>query len=137
MPDDACAPTRTTVVGVSAFPCSDDVLPDTETIVSLPEAADILGIPVTSVHQLLRDHQILAIRRDGVAGIPSRFFDSEDEIVRMLPGVITVMRDAKYTDEDILGWLYTDDPSLPGRPVDALHGQLAREVVRRAHAEPF
>ncbi|MFC8385052.1 Rv2175c family DNA-binding protein [Nocardia sp. NPDC056952] len=122
---------------MSAFPCSDDVLPDTETIVSLPEAADILGIPVTSVHQLLRDHQILAIRRDGVAGIPSRFFDSEDEIVRMLPGVITVMRDAKYTDEDILGWLYTDDPSLPGRPVDALHGQLAREVVRRAHAEPF
>ncbi|MFE5478160.1 Rv2175c family DNA-binding protein [Nocardia sp. NPDC056541] len=122
---------------MSAFPCSDDVLPDTETIVSLPEAADILGVPVTSVHQLLRDHQILAIRRHGVAGIPSRFFDSEDEIVRMLPGVITVMRDAKYTDEDILGWLYTDDPSLPGRPVDALHGQLAREVVRRAHAEPF
>ncbi|MFD6450481.1 MULTISPECIES: Rv2175c family DNA-binding protein [unclassified Nocardia] len=122
---------------MSAFPCSDDVLPDTETIVSLPEAADILGVPVTSVHQLLRDHQILAIRRHGVVGIPSRFFDSEDEIVRMLPGVITVMRDAKYTDEDILGWLYTDDPSLPGRPVDALHGQLAREVVRRAHAEPF
>lgn len=113
------------------------MLPDTETIVSLPEAADILGVPVTSVHQLLRDHQLLAIRRDGVAGIPSRFFDAEDEIVRMLPGVITVMRDAKYTDEDILGWLYTEDPSLPGRPVDALHGQLAREVVRRAHAEPF
>ncbi|MEU4651237.1 Rv2175c family DNA-binding protein [Nocardia fluminea] len=122
---------------MSAFPCSDDVLPDTETIVSLPEAADILGVPVTSVHQLLRDHQILAIRRNGVVGIPSRFFDSEDEIVRMLPGVITVMRDAKYTDEDILGWLYTEDSTLPGRPVDALHGQLAREVVRRAHAEPF
>ncbi|MFC9665260.1 Rv2175c family DNA-binding protein [Nocardia sp. NPDC127606] len=122
---------------MSAFPCSNDVLPDTETIVSLPEAAEILGVPVTSVHQLLRDHQILAVRRDGVVGIPSRFFDSEDEIVRMLPGVITVMRDAKYTDEDILGWLFADDPSLPGRPVDALHGQLAREVVRRAHAEPF
>lgn len=137
MPDDACASTRTTVVRVSAFPCSNDVLPDTETIVSLPEAADILGIPVTSVHQLLRDHQILAIRRNGIPGIPARFFDSEDEIVRMLPGVITVMRDGKYSNEDILEWLYTDDPSLPGRPVDALHGHLAREVVRRAHAEPF
>ncbi len=137
MPDDECAPTRTTVVGVSAFPCGDDVLPDTETIVSLPEAADILGVPVTSVHQLLRDHQILAIRRNGVPGIPARFFNSEDEIVRMLPGVITVMRDGKYSNEDILEWLYTDDPTLPGRPVDALHGHLAREVVRRAHAEPF
>ncbi len=122
---------------VSSFPCSDDVLPDTETVVSLPEAADILGIPVTSVHQLLRDHQVIAVRRKGIVGIPSSFFSVEDEVVRMLPGVITVMRDAKYSDEDILGWLYTDDPTLPGRPVDALHGQLAREVVRRAHAEPF
>ncbi|MFC6012002.1 Rv2175c family DNA-binding protein [Nocardia lasii] len=122
---------------MSAFPSSKDVLPDTETVISLPEAADLLGVPVTSVHQLLRDHQILAVRRGGVVSIPSRFFDAEDAIVRMLPGVITVMRDAKYTDEDILTWLFTDDSTLPGRPVDALHGQLAREVVRRAHAEPF
>ncbi|MFD3509403.1 Rv2175c family DNA-binding protein [Nocardia sp. NPDC058666] len=122
---------------MSAFPCSKDVLPDTETIVSLPEAADILGVPVTSVHQLLRDYQLLAVRRNGVVGVPARFFNAEDEIVRMLPGVITVMRDGKYSNEDILEWLYTDDPSLPGRPVDALHTQLAREVVRRAHAEPF
>ncbi|WP_336086024.1 Rv2175c family DNA-binding protein [Nocardia sp. SSK8] len=122
---------------MSAFPCSDDVLPDTETLVSLPEAAEILGIPVTAVHQLLRDHQLLAIRRKGVVGIPARFFDDNDEIVRMLPGLITVMRDGKYSDEEILRWIYTADDSLPGRPVDALHGPLAREVVRRAAAEPF
>ncbi|GEM33656.1 DNA-binding protein [Nocardia neocaledoniensis NBRC 108232] len=124
-------------VRVSAFPCSDDVLPDTETLLPLPEVAELLGIPVTAVHQLLRDHQILAVRRGGVAGIPARFFDDNDEVVRMLPGLITVMRDGKYTDEDILRWIFTEDDSLPGRPVDALHGPLAREVVRRAAAEPF
>lgn len=137
MPADGCAASRTTVVRVSAFPCSDDVLPDTETLVSLPEAADILGVPVTAVHQMLRDHQLIAVRRGGVVGIPSRFFDDNDEIVRMLPGLITVMRDGKYSDEDILRWIYTEDDSLPGRPVDALHGPLAREVIRRAAAEPF
>lgn len=125
------------MVPVSAFPCSADVLPDTETLLPLPEVAELLAIPVTAVHQLLRDHQLIAVRRDGVAAVPARFFDDNDEIVRMLPGLITVMRDGKYTDEEILRWIYTPDDSLPGRPVDALHGPLAREVVRRAAAEPF
>jgi hypothetical protein len=47
------------------------------------------------------------------------------------------MRDAKYTDEEILEWIFAADDTLPGRPIDALHGPLAREVLRRAAAEPF
>lgn len=128
---------RATVVRVSAFPCSDDVVPESVTLLPLPDVAEQLGIAVTRVHQMLRDHQLLAIRRGGIAGIPKDFFDSSGEVVRFLPGLITVMRDAKYADEEILVWVYTDDESLPGRPIDAIHGPLAREVVRRAAAEPF
>lgn len=47
------------------------------------------------------------------------------------------MRDSRYTNEEILEWIYTEDDSLPGRPIDALHGDLAREVIRRAAADPF
>ncbi|MEU6561892.1 Rv2175c family DNA-binding protein [Nocardia nova] len=122
---------------MSAFPCSDDVVPESVTLLPLPDVADQLGIAVTRVHQILRDHQLIAIRRDGIAGVPKDFFDSSGEIAKFLPGLITVMRDAKYTDEEILGWVYTDDETLPGRPIDALHGPLAREVIRRAAAEPF
>ncbi|RBO90216.1 hypothetical protein DFR74_106101 [Nocardia puris] len=122
---------------VSAFPCSEDVLPASVKLLSLPEVADRLGIVVTRVHQMLRDHQLLAVRRDGVAGVPEVFFDSTGAVVKPLPGLITVMRDSKYTDEEILEWIFTDDDSLPGKPVDALHGPLAREVVRRAAADPF
>nr|WP_221333416.1 Rv2175c family DNA-binding protein [Nocardia transvalensis] len=122
---------------VSAFPCSDDVVPESVTLLPLPDVAEQLGIPVTRVHQLLRDHQLLAVRREGIAGIPKDFFDSTGAVVKPLPGLITVMRDAKYTDEEILEWIYTEDDTLPGRPVDAIHGPLAREVVRRAAAEPF
>ncbi len=86
---------------------------------------------------MLRDHQLLAVRRDGVAGVPEIFFDEDGNVIRFLPGLITVMRDAKYTDEEILEWIFTDDDSLPGKPVEALHGPLAREVLRRASAEPF
>ncbi|WP_040795373.1 Rv2175c family DNA-binding protein [Nocardia higoensis] len=122
---------------MSSFPCSKDVLSDSVSLLSVPEVAERLGIVVTRVHQMLREHQLLAVRRDGVPGVPEIFFDASGQVVKMLPGLITVMRDAKYTDEEILEWIFTDDPSLPGKPVDALHGPLAREVVRRAAAEPF
>ena len=106
-------------------------------MIPLPEVADKLGLVVTRVHQMLRDHQLLAVRRDGVASVPERFFDATGAVVKPLPGLITVMKDAKYTDEEILVWIFTDDDSLPGKPVDALHGPLAREVLRRAAADPF
>ncbi|AXK85643.1 DNA-binding protein [Nocardia farcinica] len=122
---------------MSAFPCSEDVLPASVTLLPLPEVADRLGIVVTRVHQMLRDHQLIAVRRDGVAGVPEVFFDDSGAVVKSLPGLITVMKDAKYTDEEILEWIFTDDETLPGKPVEALHGPLAREVLRRAAAEPF
>ncbi|WP_026343138.1 Rv2175c family DNA-binding protein [Nocardia sp. BMG111209] len=122
---------------MSAFPCSDDVLPESAALLPLPDVADQLGLVVTRVHQMLRDHQLLAVRRDGVAGIPKDFFDSTGAVAKHLTGLITVMRDAKYTDREILEWIYTEDDSLPGRPIDAIHGPLAREVLRRAAAAPF
>lgn len=122
---------------MSTFPCSADVLPASVPLLSLPDVAKNLGVPVTRVHQMLRDNQLLAVRRDRVAGIPEIFFDETGAVLKFLPGLITVMRDAKYTDEEILEWIFTDDDSLPGKPVEALHGPLAREVLRRAAADPF
>lgn len=122
---------------VSAIPYAADVLPETVTLLPLPDVADRLGLVVTRVHQLLRDHHLLAVRRDGVIAVPADFFDDTGAVVKSLPGLITVMKDGKYTDEEILRWMYTEDDTLPGKPVDALHGPLAREVVRRAAAEPF
>lgn len=113
------------------------MLPESVTLLALPDVAEQLGMAVTRVHQMLRDHQIIAVRRGGIPGIPEDFFDSAGEITKHLTGLITVMRDAKYTDEEILEWIYLDDESLPGRPIDALHGPLAREVIRRAAADPF
>lgn len=124
------------VGGVSTVPHSDDVLPhDVETI-DLPEVSDRLGIAVTRVHDMLRDGSLLAVRREGVVSVPEVFFD-DDGVVRFLPGLVAVLRDGGYTDEQILRWLFTDDESLPGRPADAIRGHRAREVRRRAQAMAF
>ncbi|MEV6070899.1 Rv2175c family DNA-binding protein [Nocardia sp. NPDC052001] len=122
---------------MSAIPYSNDVLPESVTVLPLPDVAELLGESVTRVHQMLREHQLIAVRRDGVIAVPEEFFDSHGAIAKHLTGLITVMRDGKYTNEEILEWIYTEDPSLPGRPIDALHGDLAREVIRRAAADPF
>ena len=74
--------------------------------------------------------------RAGVVVVPAVFLD-DDEVVRFLPGLIAVLRDGGYRDEEILRWLFTEDDSLPGRPADALHGHRAREVMRRAQAMAF
>lgn len=121
---------------VSRVPHCDDVLSSDVETVNLPEVSERLGIPVTRVHDLLREGTLIAIRRGGVVVVPEVFFD-DDEVVRFLPGLVSVLRDGGYNDEEILKWLFTEDDSLPGTPADALHGHRAREVIRRAQAMAF
>lgn len=124
------------LVTVSSIPHCDDVLPADVETVNLPWVAERLGIPVTRVHDLLREGSLIAIRRGGVVVVPEVFF-GEDEVVRFLPGLVSVLRDGGYKDPEILRWLFEEDDSLPGRPADALHGHRAREVIRRAQAMAF
>ncbi len=125
------------VTGVSTIPYCDDVLPDDVSLLQLPDIAKQLGVAVTRVHQLLRDHQLIAVKRAGYVGVPEDFFGADGHMLRFLPGLISVLHDGGFSEPDILRWLFTADDSLPGTPVAALHGDLAREVVRRAQAMGF
>src|SRR5262249_48777403 len=98
--------------------------------------ADRLGLPVTRVHQMLRDGQLLGMRRDGTVVVPAEFL-SGPAIVKGLTGTITLLRDASYTPEEILRWLFTAEDSLPGTPIGALRSDRGREVKRRAQAMGF
>ncbi|MDT5091295.1 MAG: hypothetical protein QOH60_658 [Mycobacterium sp.] len=122
------------------------MLDPNEPCYDLPRVAELLGIPVTRVHQHLRDGHLLAIRRDGAVAVPQAFFTDTGHVVKSLPGLLAVLRDGGYHDTEILRWLFTADESLTvttdksreqltnARPVDALHSHQAREVVRRAQA---
>ena len=89
------------------------------------------------VRRLLRERRLVAASaRDGKPLLPSVFASADgDGVAVRLPGTVTLLLDGGYDDVGALTWLLTDDETLPGRPVDALQGHLAREVRRRAQAE--
>jgi hypothetical protein len=103
---------------------------------TLPDVADRLDMPVTRVRQLIRDHRLLAARRDGVLCVPAAFV-SDGQVLKGLPGLLTLLFDAGYDDEQAMRWLLTEDSSLPGTPVEALVQNRGREVHRRAQALAF
>jgi hypothetical protein len=121
---------------VSTIPVADDVLDAQVEVLSVPDVADRLGLPVTRIHQMLRDHHLLAVRRNGVIAVPAEFIE-DNTPVKGLSGTITVLRDGGYPDSEILRWLFTTDDSLPGTPIAALRADRGREVKRRAQAMAF
>ncbi|HXY62821.1 MAG TPA: Rv2175c family DNA-binding protein [Mycobacterium sp.] len=134
---------------MSRIPAGDDVLDPDEPTYDLPGVAELLGIPVTKVHQHLREGHLVGVRRAGDVLVPRIFFTESGEVVKSLPGLLMVLHDGGYRDTEIVRWLFTPDPSLTvtrdgtrdaisnARPVDALHAHQAREVVRRAQAMAY
>jgi hypothetical protein len=115
--------------------------PPTDAIVgdwlSVPDAADRLGLPVSRVKQLLRDRKLLAVQRpSGDFAIPAGFFD-RDQVIQGLGGTLTLLFDCGFTETEALSWLFTADDSLPGTPVQALAQRRRTEVNRRAQALAF
>nr|WP_241831413.1 MULTISPECIES: Rv2175c family DNA-binding protein [Parafrankia] len=98
--------------------------------------AESLGVPVTRVRQMVRDRTLLARRVDGVLKVPAAFIQ-DGAVVKGLPGLLTLLFDAGYNDDEALDWLFREDPSLPGTPVQALAENRGKEVRRRAQALGF
>ncbi|HEY2762639.1 MAG TPA: Rv2175c family DNA-binding protein [Pseudonocardiaceae bacterium] len=121
---------------MSDIPIAPDVLDPEVAVLPLPDVAARLGLPVTRVHQMLRDGHLLGVRRHGVVVVPEAFLN-EDLVVKGLPGTVTLLRDAGYSTEEILRWLFTAEDSLPGTPIGALRSDRGREVKRRAQAMGF
>lgn len=98
-------------------------------------AGQALGISVAKVRQLIREHHLAAaVPRDGAGQqVPAELIMG-GEIVKGVPGLLTLLHDGAYDDREILAWLFTPDDSLPGRPIDALRENRGSEVKRRAQA---
>lgn len=110
-----------------------DSLLEHDELLTFPEVAEALGVPVTKIHDYVHSDKLLAYRKDGVNYIPALLL-ADGELSKFISGAITVLADGGFTPEESLQYLFTPDESLKGRPVDALHGHGAREVIRRAQA---
>ena len=102
---------------------------------NVPEIAEQWGLVVTKVRRLVDDGTLLAVRRgeNNALMVPAAFI-GERGTIKGITGLITLLRDSGFTDEEMLEWLFTDDPSLPGTPAQALHENRGTEVKRRAQA---
>jgi hypothetical protein len=104
---------------------------------TLPEVAQRLELPIGRAKQLLKDHKLLGVRRgSGGPQVPAKFLDGKD-VMKGLPGTLTVLQDAGYDDVEALRWLFTPDDSLPGSPIEAIRAGRHTEVKRRAQALAF
>ena len=99
--------------------------------------AKALGISVNKVRTMIREHQLAAAVPSPGAGqqIPALFVQ-DGQVVKGLPGLLTLLHDGGYDDREAIAWIFTDD-DLPGRPIDALRENRGSEVKRRAQALSF
>ena len=102
----------------------------------LADVAARLDIPRTAVSQMIKQGQLLGVRDRERWLVPAAFITDEG-VVKGLPGLITVLRDGGYTDAEILRWLFAEDETLPGAPIEALRADRGGEVKRRAQALAF
>jgi uncharacterized protein len=106
-------------------------------MVAIPDAAQALGVPTTRIDQWIREGVLLAVR--DIAGrrrVPAAFIQGSS-VVKGLPGVVTLLRDGGYADDEIVTWLFRSDDSLPGMPIQALRENRGSEVKRRAQVAGY
>jgi hypothetical protein len=118
------------------------VTPDVDELVgewlTVPDVAEALGSDVVQVRQLLKDGTLVCVRRGdrAVISVPAAFI-VDGVVVKKVPGLLTLLRDAGYDENQSLRWIFTPDDSLPGTPMQALLENRHTEVRRRAQALAF
>ena len=100
-------------------------------------AAALLGLPVSRIRTMIREHDLAAAVPSPGAGqqVPAAFIQ-DGLVVKGLSGLLTLLHDSGFDDRECIAWLFLDD-DLPGRPIDALRENRGSEVKRRAQALAF
>lgn len=103
----------------------------------LSEVAARLDLTMGRTKQLLRDKKLIGVRREGGEPQVPAVFIAGGDVLKGLPGTLTVLADAGYDEVESLRWLFTADDSLPGAPIEAIAAGRHTEVKRRAQALAF
>ena len=102
---------------------------------TLPDVAEALDLSITKVHGLINERALVSVRVTdrGIRSVPAEFI-TDGHVLESLKGTVAVLGDSGFSDEEIIRWLFSEDESLPGRPIDALKEGRKTEIRRRAQA---
>ncbi|HEY3737258.1 MAG TPA: Rv2175c family DNA-binding protein [Jatrophihabitans sp.] len=104
-------------------------------LLTIPDVAEALGTDVLAVHRMLKEGDFVEARNaNGVRCVPADFIQ-DGAAVKGLPSVISLLRDGRFSDAEIVDWLFGEDDSLAqGSAMAALRANHGTEVKRRAQA---
>lgn len=107
---------------------------------TVPDLAERFGVALSAARRFIADRELVATRigERRVIAVPAKFVDETGPRPE-LKGTFTVLADGGMTDDDIIRWLFTPDPTLPveGAPIDALRAGHKTEIRRRAQEHAF
>ncbi|MFM7029516.1 MAG: Rv2175c family DNA-binding protein [Micrococcales bacterium] len=86
---------------------------------TIPDAMQLLNLPLGKVHRLIEEHHLVETRIDGIRKIPADAIQN-GEPLPTLKGTLQVLFDAGLSNDEALEWLYTEDDTLGSTPMAGL-----------------
>jgi len=99
---------------------------------TLPDLVEILDETLGRVRRLLDDHYLIGSRRSGSLAVPAAFI-VDGSPLSSLRGTVIVLKDAGFTDDEVIDWLFEEEESLGRSPLAALldgHKSAVRRIAR-------
>lgn len=106
---------------------------DQQEWLSLRELAERIGVDGKRIRQLLREGRLITVRRGAEDVVPAAFV-ADGELLKGLGGLVTVLHDAGFGEEESIAWMLADEESLGTSPVRAMAEGRSKEVNRVAQA---
>ena len=100
---------------------------------TVPDAAERLGVDVTRVRTMIKEHRLVAVRRgeNNVLSLPALLLDGSLP-VKGLPGTLVMLADFGFSPEEAVEWLFSEEEVLGMSPITALHDNRPTAVHRAA-----
>lgn len=130
------------------------IVPDEPSLLRTKEAARRLGVHPTKINQYGRDNLLIVLRREDGSFVPEHMLvelaepvpavvsHSGDEDVSLPPathrlidqlrGTLTLLRDAGFSEEEVVSWLWKENDELAGKPIDLIRSGRQTSVNRIA-----
>ena len=97
-----------------------------------PDLVEVLDLPLGRVRRLIAEQFLVGSTRNGPFGVPSIFI-VDGAPLSSLRGTIIVLKDAGFSDDEVIDWLLSEDEELGRTPIAALldgHKSAVRRVAR-------